>query len=282
MASMRICSLASGSSGNATYIATGGTAILVDSGPPARDVIARLASIGVDPARLDGILITHAHSDHYRSAGTLNARFGIPVFCDPSTAETLAWRGRFSSWKRLTETRPIPQQIGDIEVEALDTPHGFSEEGRTVAYLLTHHRTRAAVVTDLGTVPMKMLSSLRGVDAIVLEANYDESTIRRKLADPRHAVDHHYLTWVLSDRGHLSNEQCGETLAEILTDKRAHVFLGHLSENHEDPRQDNNDHRTAHDAVSAILARRGLPLPRLHRTYRIGLRPSGPSDLIEI
>jgi phosphoribosyl 1,2-cyclic phosphodiesterase len=282
MASMRICSLASGSSGNATYIATERTALLVDSGPPARDVAARLASIGVDPARLDGILITHAHSDHYRSAGTLNARFGVPVFCDPSTADALAWRGRYSSWKRLTETRPIPERIGDIEVQALDTPHGFSEEGRTVAYLLNHHQTRVAVVTDLGTVPEQMLRRLRGVNAIVLEANYDEATIRRKLADPRHAADHHYLSWVLGDRGHLSNQQCAETLAGILTDRDAHVFLGHLSENHDDPRQDNNDYKLAYDVVAALLKRERLPMPHMHRTFRIGRRASGPSDLLDI
>lgn len=280
---MRLCSLASGSSGNATFIATDRSALLVDSGPPARDVIARLAEIGVDPQRLDGILITHAHSDHYRSAGTLGIRYGIPVYCDPTTASALSWRGRYSSWKRLTETLPIPDRIGDIEVEAVDTSHGHSPgDGRTVAYILRHHQTRAAVVTDLGMVPDGMQQKLRGVDAIVLEANYDETTVRRKLEDPRFYSDHHYLSWVASDKGHLSNWQCAETLAAILTDRDCHVFLGHLSENHEDARQDNNEHQIALDTVTDLLRRERLPLPHFHRTFRIGRRASGPSDLIEI
>lgn len=280
---LRICSLASGSSGNATYIATERTAILVDSGPPAREVVSRLAAIDVDPAGIDGILISHAHSDHYRSAGTLNARYGIPVYCDPSTVRALEWRGRSTSWKRLREILPIPQRIGDIEVHPLDTSHGHSHEaGRTVAYMLAHHGKRVGVVTDLGITPQRMLKQLHGVDAIVLEANYDEAILRRKLSDRHFAADWHYLEWVLSDQGHLSNQQCAEALAGILTDRSCHVFFGHLSENHEDPRQDNNDHRIAYDTITSVLRREHLPLPHLHRTYRIGRRPSGPSELIEI
>ena len=138
-------------------------------------------------------------------------------------------------------------------------------------------------MTDLGTVPEKMLRRLRGVNAIVLEANYDEATIRRKLDDPHHAADHHYLSWVLSDRGHLSNQQCAETLAGILTDRDAHVLLGHLSENHEDPRQDNNDHRSRTTSSRRSSSARGLPMPHMHRTFRIGRGRAGPAtyrDLI--
>jgi phosphoribosyl 1,2-cyclic phosphodiesterase len=280
---VRICSLASGSSGNATYVASGRTAILIDSGSSAREVVARLHAIGADPSQLSGILITHAHIDHYKSAGTLHVRYGIPVFVDPSTARALRYRGQRTSWKRIREPRPIPEMIGDIAVRALDTSHGFPDrDGRTVAYLLESGRKRAGVVTDLGIPSREMVSALRGVDAIVLEANYEETIIRRKLSDPSFAGDWHYLEWVLSDLGHLSNRQCGEMLAAILTDRSRHVFLGHVSNNHHDPERDNNDHRRALSTIRRVLESAGIPAPHLHRTYRIGLEPTGTSALIEL
>lgn len=280
---MRICSLASGSSGNATYVATDKTAILVDCGPSAREVVARLNAIGADPSQLSGILITHAHIDHYKSAGTLHVRYGIPVYVDPSTARALRFRGQRSSWRRVRELKPIPESIGDISVRALDTSHGTPEhDGRTVAYLLESRRKKVGVVTDLGAPSSEMITALRGVDAIVLEANYEEATIRRKLEDRSFVSDWHYLNWVLSDTGHLSNHQCGAMLAAILTSRECHVFLGHMSENHADPERDNNDHRRAAATVRRILEKERLPLPHIHRTYRIGLEPVGTSDLVEV
>jgi phosphoribosyl 1,2-cyclic phosphodiesterase len=280
---VRICSLASGSSGNATYVATERTAVLVDSGPSAREVVARMNAIGVDPSQLSGILITHAHIDHYKSAGTLHARYGIPVYVDPSTARSLARRNQRASWRRIREPQSIPERIGDIFVRALDTSHGTPEhDGRTVAYLLESHRKKVGIVTDLGTPSVEMLEALRGVDAIILEANYDEGVIRRKLSDRSFARDWHYLKWVLSDMGHLSNRQCGEMLAAILSRRDCHVFLGHVSENHHDPAFDNNDSRRAIETVEQVLVRDRLPIPYLHRTYRIGRRAAGISDLVEV
>ena len=280
---LTICSLASGSSGNATYISTGRTSILVDCGPSARDVVHRLAQIGVHPSQIDGILITHAHMDHHRSTGTLSLRYSIPVYVDPSTAAALHTKGQWTSWRRLRETFPIPERIGDIEVQALDTSHGSPErDGRTVAYVLRCHDGRVGVVTDLGVTSEDMIEHLSSVDALVLEANYDEDVIHRKLADPSFAEDWHYLAWVLGDRGHLSNRQCAEMLAAILTERDCHVFLGHVSENHFDPRQDNNDYRRSVETIRGLLQRERLPVPHLHRTYRIGREPSRPSDRIEI
>lgn len=283
MATISICSLASGSSGNATYVATDQAAILVDCGTTAREAVARLAAIGVDPASLDGILITHAHVDHYRSAGTLHARYGIPVYVDPTVARALEWRGRSTSWNRVKETCPLPEVIGDIEVETLDTSHGDGpKSGRTAAFLLHHRRRKVGVVTDLGKVDAAMIASLRGFDAVVLEANYDEATIRRKLDDPSFASDWTYLSWVEGDKGHLSNRQCAETLLQIVEKPSAHVFLGHVSENHHSVRHDNNHHRVAMETVRNAFSRAGLTCPNLHRTHRIGLEAGRPTPLIEI
>jgi phosphoribosyl 1,2-cyclic phosphodiesterase len=281
--SLKICSLASGSSGNATWISTGKTSVLVDCGAAARDVVDRLGRIGVHPSSLDGILITHAHSDHYRSAGTIHARYGVPVFIDPAAAKAASRRGGATSWRRIRETRPIPSHIGDLGILALDTTHGFPpDEGRTVAYVLEHRGRRAAVVTDLGRSDAPLLRALRGVDAILLEANHDEEIIRRKLESRAFARDWEYLGWVLSDHGHLSNRQCAETLAAVLTRKDCHVFLGHLSENHRDPARDNNDHRRAQSQVRRFLEEEGAPMPLLHRTYRIGREATQPSVIAEV
>ncbi len=283
MAGVSICSLASGSSGNATYVATDRTAVLIDCGTTAREAIARLAAIGVHPGELDAILITHAHIDHYRSAGTLHARYGIPIYVDPSTARALEWRGRHSSWPRVRETRPLPRQIGDLEVETIDTSHGDGgRDGRTVAFVLRHHRRKVGVLTDLGEAGAATIEALRGFDALLIEANYDEPILRRKLADPSFAGDWSYLTWVEGTRGHLSNRQCGEILLQTVRDSVVHVLLGHMSENHHSSRQDNNHHRLATESIRGLFAREGLACPTLHRTHRIGREPGPPSPVIEL
>jgi phosphoribosyl 1,2-cyclic phosphodiesterase len=283
---LKICPLASGSSGNATYISTGKTSLLVDCGTTQRDLLTLLRSIQVNPADLNGILITHAHKDHYMSAGTIHAKFGVPVFVDPATAWAAYRRGGATSWARIKETRPLPDVIGDLEIRAFDTQHGYyGNEGRSVGFVLEHqsplqHRRRRAVVaTDLGTVTPAVEEALRGAGAMVLEANYHEEAIERKLSGECGDFTAHeeYLHWVRSDWGHLSNRQCGEALAVALTGNDCHVFLGHMSVPHSDPRMDNNDHRTAVETVTSILRKRGAPVPHLHRTWRL-LAPRKGSD----
>lgn len=279
---LRICPLASGSSGNATYISTGKTSVLVDCGTTRRDLVALLDAIQVRPDDLDGILITHAHRDHYKSAGSIHAQFGVPVFVDPATAWAAYRRGAGTSWSRIREPQPIPEAIGDLGVRVFDTQHGIShhgftptgrpvDEGRTVGFVLEHHRRRIAIATDIGIVTPTVIEALRNVDAMVIEANYDDRTIDEKLSgktgDFRNCAD--YLEWVRSDWGHLSNRQCGQALTGALTRKNCHVYLGHMSVPHSDPRMDNNNAEEATKTVTAILRKAGAPMPHLHRTWRL-------------
>ena len=301
---LKICPLASGSSGNATYVSTGKTSVLVDCGTTRRDLLALLDAIQVRPTDLDGILITHAHRDHYKSAGSMHAKFGVPVYVDPATAWAAYRRGAGTSWPRVREPRPIPEAIGDLGIRAFDTQHGIShhgftaagrpvDEGRTVGFLLEHRGRSVAIATDIGTVTPAVLEALRGVDAMVLEANYDDRTIAEKLSgergDFRTSAD--YLEWVRSDWGHLSNDQCGAALAAVLTRKNCHVYLGHMSVPHADPRLDNNNAEEAVRTVTAILRKAGAPMPHLHRTWRLVAPRKGPdgrserlpvADLIEL
>ena len=283
---LRICPLASGSSGNATYVSSGRTSVLVDCGTTRRDLVALLASIRVRPDQLDGILITHAHRDHYRSAGTVHAQFGVPVFVDPATAWAAYRRGGGTSWPRVQEPRPHPEAIGDLGIHAFDTQHGSgghgftpagqpAGEGRTVGFVLEHRRRRVAVATDIGAITPPVREALRGVDAMIIEANYDDRIVREKLSGERGDFGAHadYLEWVRSDWGHLSNRQCGEALCAALTRSGCHVYLGHMSVPHADPRMDNNNVDEALRTVSAMLQQAGAPQPHLHRTWRL-LAPS--------
>jgi phosphoribosyl 1,2-cyclic phosphodiesterase len=279
---LKVCPLASGSSGNATFVSTGKTSVLIDCGTTRRDLVVLLASIQVRPADLDGILITHAHRDHYKSAGTIHVQFGVPVFVDRATAWAAYRRGGGTSWPRIREPRPIPESIGDLGIHAFDTQHGSSlhgytpdgrpvDEGRTVGFVLEHRRKRVAVATDIGTITPTVAEALRGVDAMVIEANYDEGIIEEKLSGKRgdFRTHHDYLEWVRSDWGHLSNRQCGEALSAALTGKGRHVYLGHMSVPHADPRMDNNEFDEAVRTVTAILCQTGAPMPHLHRTWRL-------------
>jgi phosphoribosyl 1,2-cyclic phosphodiesterase len=280
---MDICVLASGSSGNATYIASGKTRILIDCGLVAKEVVKRLAELDVDPAKLDGILITHAHNDHYKAAGTIQAKYGVPVFTEWATVTAIRAFGNPGSFGRVTDCRPIPESIGDIEIETFAVPHGVTgAAGGPVGFALKHGGKKVCLTTDLGRVPAAAKEALHGADIIVIEANYHEPIIRWKLKDMKFARDWDYLTWVISNRGHLSNEQCGEALAEAITERTAHVFLAHMSENHEIPEQDNNRFELAQSEVERILNEEGVRVPAIHRTHRRGRTEGCKSERISI
>lgn len=280
---LRICALASGSSGNATLVSSASTHVLVDAGAPARLIVERLAGLGVAPTELRGILVTHSHADHYRAVGTLHARFGIPVFVDPSTSRALRRKAARTSWRKVRESQPLPERIGDLGIEALETSHGNpAVDGRTVCFQIHHGSRRVAVVTDLGSFDDALVFRLKGVDALVAEANYEESVIRAKLADFTHAFHWRHLQGAMGARGHLSNGQCADLLDAILPGPWAHVLLGHLSENHLDRSLDNNDFETARRTVEERFSARGSVPPHIHRTYRTGPAPSAASAWIEV
>jgi len=281
--SLSVCVLASGSSGNAVCIQAGHTTLLLDSGLSAREIERRLFGIGVSPASLDGILISHAHADHFRSAGTLHRRFDVPVFTDPETDREIRRSKTIGSFGRVERTISIPERIGGIEIETFATRHGGRRPaGRPVGFRFGANGGRAGVATDLGTVSPEVVAGLSGCDAVVVEANYEHEWIRRKLHDPSFYYDIPYLGWVLSEDGHLSNEDCAGLVASIAGPRLRHVFLAHMSENHKSPHKDNNSFETARECVLRRLEEAGVETPAIHRTYRRGRTEGGPSEIVTI
>ncbi|MGQ9582258.1 MAG: MBL fold metallo-hydrolase [Thermoplasmatota archaeon] len=278
---LEVCVLASGSSGNATYVSSGSTRLLLDCGVAARVIVERLAELGVSPRELDGILISHAHLDHFRSAGTLHARYGVRVFTRPATLRAIDRKASCGSFWRVRECRRIPEGLGDITIRTFDVPHGGRETGEPVGFVLESGGRRLGHLTDCGEAGPRIVEALRGLHGVVIEANYHRPTLLRKLEDPAFADLWPYLRWVDGPRGHLSNQQCARLLRRTLTAEATAVFLAHISENHHDPRRDNNDFETARGVVTRAIEETGLRTP-LHRTYRRGRREGRRSELVGV
>jgi phosphoribosyl 1,2-cyclic phosphodiesterase len=255
---VRVISLGSGSSGNALIVQSGETTVLVDAGFPARLLSGRLRSAGVAPASLCAILLTHEHGDHSCGALSLACQYGIPILSDPRTIDALlkqpSRESRPAGWtpERVELPVGLSAQVGSLEIRAFTISH---DAVAPCGFTLATSAWRVGVMTDTGMVGPQAIEALRGAHLLVIEANHDKA---RLLDGP--------YPWYLKQRilgptGHLSNEQTGEALTQMLDDGPCWLWLAHLS-------RTNNTPDLARAQVSETLRSRGLkhikpaPLPR--------------------
>jgi phosphoribosyl 1,2-cyclic phosphodiesterase len=224
--SLRVCILGSGSKGNCTYIESPEARILIDAGLSAREIERRLRQIDRSPTALDGVLISHEHSDHIQGVGALARRYKLPVYANPAT-----WRRAKHVVGMVDDLREFltgaPFVLKDLMVDPFSLPHDADDP---VAFRLTWRRRSMAIVTDLGYASQLVRERIRGCHLLVLEANHDDAMLK---AGP--------YPWPLKQRiggksGHLSNLQSSQLLQDVLHDELEHVVLAHLSEinNHPD------------------------------------------------
>lgn len=237
---MRLASIASGSSGNCIYIGSDSHHVLVDTGIGRKRVEEGLAALDLSPADLDGILITHEHSDHISGLGVLSRRYQIPIY---GTAATLE---RVQATRSLGEFPPGLFHsieagetfcLGDLEIHSFSVDHDAADP---VAYRVNCGEKSMAVVTDLGEYHPETLEELQDLDALLLEANHD---LRMLQAGP---YPYYLKQRVMGRKGHLSNDTAGHLLAEIWQPRLEHVLLGHLS-------KENNYAELAYETVRLEL-----------------------------
>ena len=243
---LELCTLASGSSGNCLLATDGTTHLLLDVGISARRICKGLRELGVEPAELAGILITHEHSDHIAGLATLNKQLGLPVYASGGTARQLCYRIAFLE-ERIHTFRPGEHfEIGTLGVETFPTSHDAAEP---TGYALTGGGRKAAVVTDLGYVTDAVLSGVRGADLLVAEANYDEEWL---LSGP---YPYYLKQRILGDRGHLSNDAGAALVRACVEGGTSTVVLAHLS-------KENNTPARAYGAVRSLLELGGVDVDR--------------------
>lgn len=220
---MKMCSIASGSSGNCIYIGTEATHLLVDVGISCKKTVEGLNQLGLTGKDIDGILITHEHADHIGGLGVMCRKFGIPIY---------ATEGTITAIKKVSNLGVIDDSLfrvvradekfilKDITVNPMKISH---DAAQPVAYRFQYGSKRMAVATDLGTYDEYTVESLRGMDALLLEANHDINMLQ--VGPYPYALKQR----ILGNKGHLSNELSGRLLSRLLHDNLKAVFLGHLS-----------------------------------------------------
>lgn len=249
---MQIHILASGSTGNAIFIELGGRKLLIDAGISARRIERGLAEVGIKVGELDGVLITHEHSDHIKGLDVLIRRHHLPVYARPA------------AWAAIPCRHKLPVQcchelgekldMGDVRITPFAISHDAAEP---VGFSFLYNNYKCVLATDLGIVTPEVKRELAMADAVILEANHDIEMLR---SGP---YPQFLKQRIKSHLGHLSNLEAAQILTAIPRKQVMQVFLAHLS-------QQNNNPRLAQQTVANVLTDNGCLVGEeiiLRRTY---------------
>ncbi len=243
---MDFCSIASGSSGNCIFLGTDHASILIDAGISGKRVTEGLRRLERKPDEVDAILITHEHADHISGLGVLARRYGIPVYATPGTIREIkktASLGKIDASLFHEIHADEPFSICGAQIQPFTVSHDAAEP---VAYRICCGEKSAAVATDLGYYDEYTVEHLKGLDAVLVESNHDVGMLQTG------SYPYYLKQRILGSRGHLSNENAGRLLGEILHDGLKAVMLGHLS-------RENNYEALAFSTVCAEITKGDNP-----------------------
>ncbi|MGM8215808.1 MBL fold metallo-hydrolase [Bacillaceae bacterium W0354] len=235
--------LASGSSGNAFYVGTDQVKLLVDVGLSGKRIETLLEEIGQNANELDGILVTHEHSDHIKGLGVLARRYNLPIYANEKT-----WQAMDGTIGKI----PLDQKF-DFEMESVKTFANLDVESFAVShdaadpmfYVFHYENKKIALLTDTGYVSERMKKTIEHADAVLFETNHDVGMLQMG------RYPWNVKRRILSDKGHVSNEDAGIALLDVIGNQTKRIYLGHLS-------QDNNMIDLAKMSVEQILTKHGI------------------------
>jgi phosphoribosyl 1,2-cyclic phosphodiesterase len=242
--------LGSGSGGNCAYLETDRTRILIDAGFSARQIRQRLEAIQRSPKQLQGILITHEHTDHVRGLAVLCAKLQIPLYCNRLTKDALEGQLQARFDCRIFVTGAT-FDVGDLAVETFSVPHDAQDP---VGFLVRTPAGNIGFLTDLGHATKLVIERVRPAQVLLLEANHDLKLLQEDTKRPWSVKQR-----ILSRHGHLSNDAAAAAAEQIVCGHLRQLYLGHLS-------RDCNRPELAHRAVAGRLQQVGACHVRVETT----------------
>lgn len=258
---LRFSVLASGSTGNAFYIESEKQRFLVDAGLSGKQMDELFSRVNVDPSRLSGILVTHEHSDHIKGLGIMARKYNLPIYANEKTWKAMEKSlGKLSLDQKFHFGMEEMKTFGDMEIESFGVSHDAAEP---MFYTFRHEGKKVALVTDLGYVSDRIKKTVEDADAYIFEANHDVEMLR--MGRYPWSVKRR----ILGDSGHVSNEDCGLALTDVISNRTKRIYLAHLS-------LDNNMKDLARMSVEQVLKERGIDIS-LHDTD-----PRNPTPLYEV
>ena len=218
---LNFCSLYSGSSGNSLFVETQNTKLLVDAGVSCKKIENALQDIKVDPSSIDGILITHEHTDHVQGLGTLSRKFDLPVFVNQETLDAMPKQKDKIPDKNIKTFKISDKfEIGDLLIDPFSIPH---DAANPCGFNIYKDDKKISIATDIGHMTNNILKSLEGSLFLMLEANYDPEVLRCS------SYPFSLKSRIAGPTGHLPNEMAGKTISYLLKSGLKNAILGHLS-----------------------------------------------------
>lgn len=234
--------ISSGSRGNSTIIWDEDDLIIIDFGVTLKRFFSRINELGLD-FKSASLFISHEHSDHSKGIPYLNRRVPVDIYSREGTLEALRLRDGYSIWDSTA--------IGNFRINAIPVSHDAADP---VGFVIRWRKSKITVVSDLGVVSKRLLEEARGSDILAFEANHDMEMLRTGKYPPV------LQKRIMSDHGHLSNDQSAEAIARIAT-SRTRIILTHLS-------QENNTPDLASSTVGAFLRNREISFMSLECAYQ--------------
>lgn len=241
---MKICVLASGSKGNCTYIETEQTKMLIDIGTTSLYAEKKLKELCVNPMEIDGILITHTHTDHISGIRVFVKKHHTKLYVTTKIYEELSHEFSFDNYEIIEDYF----NLKDLSIEIFKTSHDAPDSN---GYILSNRDISIAHITDTGYINLKNHERLKNKTLYLMESNHDVEMLMNG------SYPYHLKQRILGDSGHLSNLDCSNYLSKFIGEKTRDIILIHLSE-------DNNCPEKALESLNKALLKSGKMVENIY------------------